>query len=68
MSFESKILNVELKKNKIHFIPNVVYAQVPTFETPNQILQLDLLVPQSIDHESMKENRQSCRIHPRTGG
>ncbi|MBR1580343.1 MAG: alpha/beta hydrolase [Selenomonadaceae bacterium] len=47
MSNESKVLNVELTKSKIHFIPDVVYAQEPTFETPNQLLKLDLLVPQS---------------------
>ena len=47
MGSAGKIINVELKKNKIHFIPDVVYAQVPTFETPNQLLQLDLFVPQS---------------------
>ena len=44
--YESKILNVTLKKPKIHFIPDVVYAQVPTFETPNKLLQMDILQPQ----------------------
>lgn len=44
--YESKTLNVTLKKSKIHFIPDVVYAQVPTFESPNKLLQMDLLVPQ----------------------
>ncbi|MBQ6296444.1 MAG: alpha/beta hydrolase [Selenomonadaceae bacterium] len=44
--FESKILNVTIRKPKIHFIPDVVYAQVPTFEKPNQLLQMDLLIPQ----------------------
>lgn len=45
MKFESKILNVELRRAKIHYIPDVVYSQVETFEKPNQILQMDLLVP-----------------------
>ena len=44
--YESKTLNVKLKKFKIHFIPDIVYAQVPTFESPNKLLQMDLLVPQ----------------------
>ncbi len=47
MHAESKILNVTLSKKKIHFVPNIVYAQVPTFDSPNKILQLDLLQPQS---------------------
>ena len=45
MYFESKVLNVELKRAKIHYIPDVVYAQVETFEKPVQLLQMDLLVP-----------------------
>ena len=44
--FESKILNVPLTRAKIHFVPDVVYAQVPTLETPYQLLQMDLLIPQ----------------------
>ena len=47
MYFESKILNVQLKKAKIHYIPDVVYSQVPTFEKPIQPLQMDILLPQS---------------------
>ncbi len=46
MIYESKILNVTLKRAKIHFVPDVVYGQVPTFEKPNQLLQMDLLIPQ----------------------
>ncbi len=46
MIYESKILNVTLKRPKIHFVPDVVYAQVPTFEKPIQPLQTDLLIPQ----------------------
>ena len=46
MTYESKILNVTLRRAKIHFVPDVVYAQVPTFEKPNQLLQMDLLIPQ----------------------
>lgn len=45
--YESKVLNVTLRKPKIHYIPDVVYAQVPTFEKPNQLLQMDILLPQS---------------------
>ncbi len=44
--FNSKILHVPLTRAKIHFVPDVVYAQVPTFEKPNQLLQMDLLIPQ----------------------
>lgn len=47
MYFESKILNVKLKKAKIHYIADVVYSQVPTFEKPLQALQMDILLPQS---------------------
>ena len=47
MYFESKILNVKLKKAKIHYLPDVVYSQVPTFEKPIQPLQMDILLPQS---------------------
>ena len=46
MYYESKILNVKLSKSKVHFIPDVVYSQVPTFETPNKLLQMDILQPQ----------------------
>lgn len=46
MVYESKILNVTLRRPKIHFVPDVVYSQVPTFEKPNQALQMDLLIPQ----------------------
>lgn len=45
MYFESKILNVELKRAKIHYVPDVVYAQVETYERPLQPLQMDLLIP-----------------------
>lgn len=44
--YESKILNVTLKRPKINLVPDVVYAQVPTYERPNQLLQMDLLIPQ----------------------
>ncbi len=43
---ESKILNVKLSKNKIHFIPDVVYSQVETLESPNHLLQMDIFQPQ----------------------
>ena len=45
MYFESKVLNVELKRAKIHYVPDVVYSQVSTFEKPVQPLQMDLLIP-----------------------
>ncbi len=43
---ESKILNVRIRRPKINFVPDVVYAQVPTLQRPNQLLQMDLLLPQ----------------------
>ena len=46
MVYESKILNVTLRRAKIHFVPDVVYAQVPTLEKPVQPLKMDLLIPQ----------------------
>lgn len=46
MVYESKTLNVTLRRPKIHFVPDVVYSQVPTFEKTNQALQMDLLIPQ----------------------
>lgn len=44
--FESKTLYVPLTRAKIHFVPDVVYAQVQTLENPHQLLQMDLLIPQ----------------------
>ena len=46
MYYESKVLNVQLRKPKIHFIPDIVYSQVPTFESPNKLPQMDTLQPQ----------------------
>ena len=46
MYFESKILNVKPKKSKIHYIPDVIYSQVPTFEKSLHALQMDILLPQ----------------------
>ena len=46
MTYESQLLNVKLQKSKIHFIPDVVYSQVPTLELPNKLLQMDILQPQ----------------------
>ena len=46
MVYESTILNVKLKNPKIHFIPDIVYSQVETMESPNQLLQMDILQPQ----------------------
>ena len=45
MIYESKILNVTICKPKIHIVPDVVYAQVSTYEKPNQLLQMDLMIP-----------------------
>ncbi|MBR1728234.1 MAG: alpha/beta hydrolase [Selenomonadaceae bacterium] len=45
MYYESKILNVELKKAKIHYIPDVVYSQIMTFEKPVELLHMDILQP-----------------------
>ena len=45
MFYESKILNVTLRKPKIHLISDVVYSQVPTFEIPNKALLMDILLP-----------------------
>ena len=45
MIYESKILNVTLRKPKIHLISDVVYSQVPTFEIPNKALLMDILLP-----------------------
>lgn len=47
MYFESKILNVQLKRTKVHYIPDVFFADVPTFETSNEQLKMDILIPQS---------------------
>ena len=44
--FESKILDVRIRRPKINFVPDVVYAQVPTLQRLNQLLQMDLLIPQ----------------------
>ena len=44
--FESKILDVRIRRPKINFVPDVVYAQVPTLQRPIQLLQMDLLIPQ----------------------
>ena len=35
-----------IRRPKIHIVPDVVYAQVPTYERPNQLLQMDLFIPQ----------------------
>ena len=45
MIYESKILNVTLRKPKIHLISDIVYSQVPTFEIPNKALLMDILLP-----------------------
>ena len=45
MHYESKILNVQLRKAKIHYIPNVVYSQVSTHDFLNRTLKMDLLIP-----------------------
>ena len=47
MYFESKTLNVAIKRRKVHYIPDIVFAQVPTFSSSWQQLQMDILLPQS---------------------
>jgi len=44
--FESKILHVKIRRPKIHFVPDVVYAQPSTQHRKNLLLQADLLIPQ----------------------
>ena len=39
--YESKLLNVKIMRPKIHFIPDVVYSQVETLESPNKLLKMD---------------------------
>lgn len=46
MIYESKTLNVTIKSPKIHFVPDVVYAQPSTAHVENFPLQMDLLIPQ----------------------
>lgn len=46
MSAETKVFDVKPTTPKIHFIPDVVYAQMPTFASPNELLQADILLPQ----------------------
>lgn len=46
MIYESKILNVTIRRPKIHFVPDVVYAQPATSHVENFPLQMDLLIPQ----------------------
>lgn len=46
MYHESQVVNVELHKPKIRFIPNIVYSQVETMNNPNELLQMDILLPQ----------------------
>ncbi len=43
--FESKTLNVQIRRPKIHLIPDVVYAQVSTQDFLNRALKMDLLIP-----------------------
>ena len=45
MYYESKTLNVALRRAKIHLIPDVVYAQVSTHDFLNVALKMDLLIP-----------------------
>ena len=45
MYYESKILNVQLRRAKIHYITNVVYSQVSTQDFLNRTLKMDLLIP-----------------------
>ena len=45
--FESKILHVTIRRPKIHFVPDVVYAQPSTQHLKNILLQADLFIPQT---------------------
>lgn len=47
MTYESKTLNVTLRRPKIHFVPDVVYAQPSTEHLKNLLLQADLFIPQT---------------------
>ena len=47
MTYESKILNVELRRKKIHFVPDVVYSQPSTEHSENFPLFADVLIPQT---------------------
>lgn len=47
MTYESKTLNVTLRRSKIHFVPDVVYAQPSTEHLKNLLLQADLFIPQT---------------------
>lgn len=47
MTYESKILNVTLRRKKIHFLPDVVYSQPTTAHSESEPLQMDLLIPQA---------------------
>lgn len=47
MIHESKILNVTLRRPRIHFVPDVVYAQMSMPHMKNKLLQADLLMPQT---------------------
>lgn len=57
MSSESKILNVEITKAKIHFVPNIVYSRA---QSKNKLC-LDLLQPQM-------NRRMPCVIFITGGG
>lgn len=47
MFYESKILNVTIRRPKINFVPDVVYAQVSMSHLKNKLLQADLFIPQA---------------------
>ncbi|MEJ6951770.1 alpha/beta hydrolase fold domain-containing protein [Natronospora cellulosivora (SeqCode)] len=46
-NFESKKLNVEIKRPMVQFISDIVYDQVSNFSSSNVALKMDLLVPHS---------------------
>ncbi|MCR5834744.1 MAG: alpha/beta hydrolase [Selenomonadaceae bacterium] len=47
MIYESKILNVTIRRPKVHYLPDIVYAQISDSKKTNQLLQADLLIPVS---------------------
>lgn len=47
MFYESKVLNVKIRRPKVHFVPDVVYSQVSMPHLKNKLLQADLFIPQT---------------------
>lgn len=63
--FKSKILNVTIRKPKIHFVPDVVYAQVPTIERPNTTFAnglADSAGAEKIARSDFRDGRRICFV------